>query len=256
VIDLHSHILPGLDDGPTSVEESLEMARVAMASGTRAIAATSHVNTGYGIAIEDLEAGREALATRFAAEGIELELLAGGEIGPSRLPELDDEALRRIALGGGPYVLLECPFSPVGSGMGPMVDDLRRRGFEVLLAHPERSPSFQREPQRLEGLIERGALAQVTSGSLAGAFGGVAQSAAEAMLHKGLVHVLASDAHDPAHRSPDLHIAGSTVGEEQFAWMTGAAPAAILAGEPLPPRPPLPRPRGSLARRLRSWSAR
>ena len=88
MIDLHSHILPGLDDGPTSVEESLEMARVAVASGTRAIAATSHVNTGYGIAIEDLETGREALATRFAAEGIELELLAGGEIGPSRLPEL------------------------------------------------------------------------------------------------------------------------------------------------------------------------
>ena len=248
MIDLHSHILPGLDDGPPSVDESLEMARVATASGTRAIATTSHVNTGYGIAIEELEAAREALAARFAGEDIGLELLAGGEIAPSRLPELDDDELRRISLGGGPYVLLECPFSPVGSGMGPMVDDLRRRGFEVLLAHPERSPSFQREPQRLAGLIERGALAQVTSGSLAGAFGGVAQAVAEMMLHKGLVHVLASDAHDPAHRSPDLRLAFSAVGEDQFEWMTSAAPAAILAGEPLPPRPPLPRRRGLLKR--------
>ena len=149
------------------------------------------------------------------------------------------------------------PVLPRRLGAGPIVDDLQRRGFEVLLAHPERSPSFQREPAAARGAwSSAGALAQVTSGSLTGEFGGVARSAAEAMLDKGLVHVLASDAHDPAHRSPDLHIAGSTVGEEQFEWMTGAAPAAILAGEPLPPRPPLPRPRGSLARRLRSWSAR
>jgi protein-tyrosine phosphatase len=256
MIDLHAHMLPGLDDGPASIDEALTMARVAVDAGTRAVAATSHVNHGYALTIDELEEARDALAACFVEADIPLELLAGGEIGPSRLPDLDDDALRRIALGGGPYVLLECPFSPVGSGMGPMVDDLRRRGFEVLLAHPERSPSFQREPQRLAGLIERGALAQVTSGSLAGAFGGVAQQAAESMLQKGLVHVLASDAHDPAHRSPDMRLAAGALDEDQFAWMTTAAPAAILAGEPLPPRPPLPRARRGLAQRLRAWSAR
>jgi hypothetical protein len=76
------------------------------------------------------------------------------------------------------------------------------------------------------------------------------------MVHKGLVHVLASDAHDPAHRSPDLHIAAGALDDDSFAWMTVAAPAAILAGDPLPPRPPLPRRRSGLARRLRAWSAR
>lgn len=256
MIDLHAHLLPGLDDGPASLDEALEMARVAVGAGTRAIATTSHVNTGYGIPIDTLESARETLADRLREAGIALELLRGGEVAPGRLGELDDDDLRRVALGGGSYVLLECPFSPVGSAMDPMVDDLHRRGFQVLLAHPERSPSFQREPDRLAGLIERGALAQVTSASLAGGFGGVARQVAETMLQKGLVHVLASDAHDPAHRSPDLRVAAAAMDEDQFAWMTELAPAAVLAGGPLPTRPPLPRPRRSLARRLRAWSAR
>jgi protein-tyrosine phosphatase len=255
VIDLHAHILPGLDDGPATPEAAVAMARAAAAAGTRAIATTCHINHGFGLGPADLGAARAALAERLAAEGVELELLAGGEIAPERLPDLDDEALRALALGGGPYVLLECPFSPVGAGMDMMVADLQRRGFGVVLAHPERSPSFQREPARLAALVERGALAQITTGSLAGTFGDTARRAAEDMLRRSLVHVLASDAHGAVHRPPDLRAAGDALDERQAAWMTGAAPAAIIAGRPLPERPPPPRPRGVRAR-LRAWSPR
>jgi protein-tyrosine phosphatase len=255
MIDLHAHILPELDDGPPTVEAALEMARAAVAAGTKAIATTSHLGYHFTVGPDDIARARAALAERLADEEIELELLAGGEIAPERLPELDDEALRAVALGGGPYVLFECPFAPVGAGMEMMAADLQRRGFRVLLAHPERSPSFQRDLGLLSGLVERGALAQITTGSLTGGFGEIPRRAANAMVEQGLAHVLASDAHDARRRGPDLRAAGDALDADQHAWMTTAAPAAIVAGAPLPPRPPLPRGRGMRAR-LRAWSAR
>src|ERR671915_78987 len=159
MIDLHAHILPGLDDGPESLDAAVAMAHLA--------------------------AARTELAARLREEDVALELLAGGEVSLGRLPELDDGRLREFALGGGPYVLLECPFSPVDGRMDEMVEDLQRRGFQVLLAHPERSPTFQRDPARLARLVERGALAQVTTGSFAGDFGEIARRAAAAMLEQG-----------------------------------------------------------------------
>jgi protein-tyrosine phosphatase len=264
VIDLHIHILPGLDDGPASEDAALAMARAAVGLGTRAVATTAHVDAGFGLRAADIAAAREALAARLRAEGIRLNLLAGGEIAAERLPLLDDEALSPLTLGGGGTLLLECPFAPVGAAMEPMVDDLRRRGFGVLLAHPERSPSFQRDPGRLARLVDLGASAQVTAGSLAGLFGSLVTSTACTMLEAGLVHVIASDAHDTLRRTPDLRVCAEDLTqrygdvEDQLAWMTEAAPAAILDGRPLSDRPPLPQPqaRGLRARIRRAWSAR
>lgn len=261
MIDLHAHILPGIDDGPPSEVAALEMARTAVAAGTRAIAATSHIDTGFAVSVAGLAGAREALAARLAAEGIELEILQGGEVAPARLPELDDAALASLTLGGGGTVLLECPFASVGAAMEPMVIDLRRRGFGVLLGHPERSPTFARSHERLAVLVELGASAQVTAGSLSGRFGDHVRRTAERMLEAGLVHVVASDAHDAVRRPPDLRLAADALRgrydgvDEQLAWMTDAAPAALVAGEPLPDRPPLPRRRRRLTR-LRSWSGR
>lgn len=240
MIDLHAHILPGLDDGPGTLAESVAMARVASAAGTRALATTSHIGHHYPVSPTALEAARDALQGELDEEGIDLELIAGGEIAPARLADLDDEELRAVALGGGPYVLLECPFSPGDAGLDLMVAGLQRRGFGVLLGHPERSPVFQRDPGRLAALTKEGALAQVTAGSLTGNFGSPAQKAAIAMLEQGLVHVLASDAHDSIHRPPDLRLPG-LLDDDQLAWMTVDAPTAIVQGRQLPPRPPLPR---------------
>jgi protein-tyrosine phosphatase len=262
VIDLHIHILPGLDDGPASEDAALEMAREAVGRGTQAVATTSHIDAGFGLLGADLAAAREALAERLETEGIRLRLLQGGEIAAERLPRLDDAALAELTLGGGGTVLLECPFAPISGAMEPMVADLRRRGFQVLLAHPERSPTFQRDARRLERLVELGASAQVTAGSLAGSFGSQVSRTAFAMLEAGVVHVIASDAHDTRRRTPDLRVAAEMLGqrygdvEDQLAWMTETAPAAIVEGRPLPARPPLPEARGLRARVRRSWSAR
>ena len=247
MLDLHAHILPALDDGPQSPDAALTMARVAVAAGTRALATTSHIDTGFGLAPADLAAERAALAALLRDAGIELELLAGGEIATARLASLDDEALAALRLGGGPYVLLECPLAARAPGIEAMVADLHARGFRVLLAHPERSPAFQREPERLARLVEAGALAQVTTGAFTGDFGEPAQQTALGMLERGLLHVLASDAHDAVHRPPDLRVADEILGEAQREWMTAAVPAAIVAGEPLPARPRLLRP---------AWSGR
>jgi protein-tyrosine phosphatase len=237
VLDLHAHILPALDDGPRAPEDALAMARAAAAAGTRAIATTSHVNVGFGLGPADLATARADLAALLRDEGVELELLAGGEIAARRLPSLADETLAGLTLGGGPYVLLECPLSNAAIDMDALVADLHARGFGVLLAHPERSPAFQREPERLERLVAAGALAQVTAGALTGGFGETARAVALTMLDRGLVHVLASDAHDAVHRPPDLRVADDVLGETQREWMAEAAPAAIVAGEPLPERP-------------------
>jgi protein-tyrosine phosphatase len=235
MIDLHAHILPGLDDGPGSLDEAVEMATVAVAAGTRALATTCHINQLFGLGPGQLAAARQALAERLEQERVELELLPGGEVAPDRLPDLDDETLRGLTLGGGPYVLLECPFTRVDGEMEALVADLQERGFGVLLAHPERSPTFIADPARLAALVERGALAQVTTGSLAGHFGDVPRRAAAAMLRDGLVHVLASDAHSAVHRPPDLRRTGE-LDEAQHEWLTRAVPAAIVAGRPLPER--------------------
>jgi protein-tyrosine phosphatase len=251
VIDLHAHILPGLDDGPATEDGAVAMARAAVAAGTQAMATTSHISHTFGLTPADLSAARRQLAERLGREGIELELLQGGEIAPDRLPSLADDDLRALTLGRGRHVLLECPFSPA-AGLDRMTADLQRRGLGVLLAHPERSPSFMRNLDFLAALVERGALAQVTAGSLTGAFGETVRRAAHAMLERGLVHVLASDAHDERHRSPAIDVG---LDDAQAEWMTAAAPAAIVEGRPLPERPPLPPARGVRAR-LRAWSPR
>jgi protein-tyrosine phosphatase len=257
VIDLHAHILPGLDDGPATLDDSVEMAAAAVAGGTRVMAATSHVNRGFGLRPDDLAEARERVVARLREEGIPLEVVQGGEVSTSRLEDLDDEDLRGLTLGAGPWLLLECPLSPRSPSMAPFVSDLRRRGLEVLLAHPERSPAFMRGSSELPGLIELGAVAQVTSTALSGRFGDTVRKVAFGMIDRGEAHVIASDGHSAGGRPPDLPTALAALERrydaprELFDWMTNAVPAAMLAGEPLPPRPPTPGRRG-LLRRLRA----
>lgn len=257
MIDLHSHILPGLDDGPSTMEGSLELARAAVASGTRTILATPHIDGHFGIGPERIAEGLAELTGALEQAAIPLEVRSGGEIAIWRLIDLDDAVLRALALGGGPHVLVESPFSPVVGDFEPMVLDLQQRGHRVLLAHPERCPAFQRDPGRLERLVQAGALAQVTAGSMAGAFGSTVRRFTVVLLREELVHVVASDAHDDRQRPPGLTIGFPALERElpgigaHQRWLTELAPAAILDGEPLPERPPLPQAGGGLLRRLR-----
>jgi protein-tyrosine phosphatase len=256
VIDLHAHILPGLDDGPPTLDASADMAAAAVAAGTRVIAATSHVNRGFGLLPEDLAPARELVVARLREEGIPLEVVQGAEVSISRIEGLDEADLRALTLGGGPWLLLECPLSPFAAAVEPVVGALRRRGLEILLAHPERSPTLMQSPRAMERLLDMGALAQITSTSFSGRFGDTVRKVAFEMLERGHAHVIASDGHGADSRPPDLLCARDALERryedpgELFDWMTVGAPEAILAGEPPPPRPPMPRKRG-LIRRLR-----
>ena len=249
MIDLHTHILPAVDDGPRTLEGSLDLARAAVAAGTRTALATPHVNDDHSIDAARVAAGLDELRPALAEAEIPLEVLPGGEIAIWRLTDLDDDALRSLALGGGPYLLIESPFSPVVGDFEPLVLDLMMRGHRVLLAHPERCPAFQRDPARLERLVDAGVLVQVTAGSMTGGFGSTVRRFTTDLLRQGLAHVVASDAHDAVKRPPGLTAGFAALGvEAQRQWMTEDVPRAILDGAPLPERPPLPRRRGLLGR--------
>lgn len=256
MIDLHAHILPGVDDGPASVEEAVDLARAAVDAGTRVLAATSHVSHMFPTDPRVFPARLAEVREALQAAGVSLEVVQGGELAPTRLGDLDDEALRELSLGGGPYLLVECPFSPVSAELEPLVYDLQHRGWRILLAHPERSAAFHRAPERLERLVRGGALVQVTAGSLTGQFGQTARRFSVDALRDGLVHVLASDAHDVIDRPPGL-TAGLAAAEHGLPgigahaeWLTQEVPAAVLAGDELPPRPRLPRRSRGLRGRL------
>jgi protein-tyrosine phosphatase len=254
VIDLHSHILPGVDDGPPTVEGSLELARTAVAAGTRTILATPHINDDRSIDAARVAAGLEALRPALAAADIPLEVLPGGEIAMWRLGDLDDAALRTLALGGGPYLLVESPFSPAIGAFEPPVLDLLARGHRVLLAHPERCPAFHRDPERLQRLVDAGVLVQITAGSMTGGFGSAVRRLTATLLRTGVVHVVASDAHDAVKRPPGLNDGFASLERELPGlaelqpWMTEQVPRAILDGTPLPERPPPPTEAGFLRR--------
>jgi protein-tyrosine phosphatase len=244
LIDLHLHVLPGIDDGPATVEEAVAMARVARDAGATTLVGTPHVDRFYSPEPDAILAAREELAGALAEEGVEIEILTGAEIALERLVDLDDAHLEAYALGTSRTLLVECPLeSAAGEFTWPI-----RRALEgdwcVLLGHPERSPAFQRDSALLIEMVEAGARTQVTAGALAGDFGGVPRAAALSMLEANLVHVISSDAHDAGARGPDpapgraAFLAEWPGAEARWAWLTRVAPSAILAGLPVPARLP------------------
>jgi protein-tyrosine phosphatase len=238
MIDLHTHILPGIDDGPETIEGSLELARAAVAAGTRMLVATPHVSWTYPNDASTIAARVQELRARLQAEGIPLELRAGAEIAMTRLIDMRSEDLLPLHLGGGGWLLVEPPFSPTVTGLQQLLFDLQRQGHGLLLAHPERCPAFHREPELLREFVNEGVLTSVTAGSLAGRFGGEVRRFALKMVREQLIHNVTSDAHDPVRRPPgvaaELRQAGLEPLEE---WLTEEVPAAILAGAEIPPRP-------------------
>jgi protein-tyrosine phosphatase len=253
MIDLHCHVLPAVDDGPATVEEAIALARRARADGIDTIAATPHVDWAHPhVDGASVASAIGALQPRLDAAGVGVRLVAGGELDITRAVALDDAELRALSLGGGPWLLLECPLSPmIAHGFADAARALVRRGHRLLLAHPERSPVFLRAPELLDVLVAEGMLAQVTSGSLIGRFGRPARELAARLLERGAIHVAASDAHGehrPATLGRDLQAA--ELDPALAAWLTRAVPAALLAGAPVPPRP-VPGERAPARRSLR-----
>lgn len=240
MIDLHSHILPGIDDGPETVEASIALARAAVTDGIETIAATPHVRDDYPTTPDAMEAAVAGLRVALADAGLPLDVRTGGEIAIDRIGSLSADDLRRFGLGGNPrYLLLEFPYVGWPLALPGLVFSLRATGTTPVIAHPERNGEVQADPERLRPLVDQGALVQVTAASLVGRIGRAAQHAAVGLLDRELVHLLASDAHAPEVREVGLSAAAEAAGDTNLArWLVEEVPRAIVENTSLPARPP------------------
>ena len=249
MIDLHCHILPGIDDGAPDVDASLRMAEVAVEEGIETIVATPHVSLDYTIDAGALARAVGALNLALARRELKLAILSGAEVAIDRVSSLPQGELRGLAIAGGPYLLLESPYASGATYVDSVIFDVEVAGFRPILAHPERSRTFRDDPKRLERLLESGALCAVSAGSIAGRFGESTHALALRLFRDGLVDLVASDAHDDVHRPPRMRYAFEALDEqlpgiaEQADYYTHEVPKAIVAGRPLPPRPDPPAPR-------------
>ncbi|HEX3692036.1 MAG TPA: CpsB/CapC family capsule biosynthesis tyrosine phosphatase [Solirubrobacteraceae bacterium] len=238
MIDLHCHVLPGIDDGPAGIEQSVALVRAAAAAGTETIVATPHASARYANRSAEIERLVAELRARLSAEGIAVGIESGAELAMSHVDEVEPGELQRLRLGGGPWLLFEPPFLPIATGIDRAVAQLQERGFRIVLAHPERCPAFQRDPELLRALVADGVLTSITAGSLVGRFGKSVRSFAMRLVAEGLVHNVASDAHDTVRRPPGVAAELDDAGLSELAeWLTVAVPSAILAGGEIPPRP-------------------
>lgn len=237
MIDLHVHILPGLDDGASSVSEALEMARIAVAGGIKAAVATPHVITGlYNSNKEEILASLENLNKLIDESKIPLKVLPGAEY---RLePDLPVRLARGelLTLGdSGRYLLVELPADFIPQYTGRVIFELLIQGVVPVVAHPERNAGFIKDPSLLYELIARGALTQVTAGSINGRFGSGAAAAARLFLEHGCAHFIASDAHSPRGRAPVLteamEEATRILGMDRAGWLVRDNPRRVVHGE-------------------------
>jgi len=257
MIDLHTHILPGIDDGVKTEDEAVEFARVAAADGVEVIVATPHCKEGSWV--NERQGVLDAvarLARRLDAEGVAVRLEPGAEV------HLCPDLVQRVADGRAPTLadngrtlLLELSLSQYPVELENLVFQLKLAGLSVLFAHPERIRYFRDDVRRYESVVRMGAYGQMTTGSVMGVFGEEVRDFSEEILRKGLCHVLASDAHNVRGRPPVLGpaLAALTpwVGDERARAMTTSVPRALLDGR----EPEIPPVDASAARR-RTWLGR
>lgn len=234
--ELHFHALPGLDDGPASIDESLALLRAAAADGTAVVVATPHVRGDFVTEVADLPDRTRELQAAAQAAGIAVELRAGGELGHDMVGRLTQPELHTIAQGPphARWLLLETPFEPLGEDFHGAAAELRDRGFGVLIAHPERSADAALDGSRgLRRELAEGSLAQVNGQSITGAHGPAAHAAALELIREGLVSAVASDAHGPT-RPPLLgearaRLLEAGVGRDVCRALFAAGPRRLLA---------------------------
>ena len=237
LIDLHAHIVPGVDDGAKSFEESLKMLQVAESDGIEAIVATPHVFSAHNT-IKDIEKIIEQtrqFLERLNRCQVNLRVLQGAEVFfATNVMEYLKKYGEVLALNGSSYFLLEFPFEFIFPGTRDFIFNVLAEGWIPIIVHPERNKAIQRNPGILYDLVKTGALIQVNAGSLRGIFGNEAQAAAFHLLHHNLVHVIASDAHSPKHRAPELSFVHSTLeneGIEIADLLVSGIPQSILDDE-------------------------
>ena len=236
MIDIHTHILPCLDDGPGSVEESIELCKIAANDGTKKIVATPHSKDGiYEVESSEILNGVKVLNLKLKEAQIDVEILPGAEI---HINENLEEYIKNgevLTINDGmKYVLLEFPFMSVPPGIDTFIFNLKSIGITTILSHAERIIPFQRNPGVLIPLINSGTLVQVTAQSLTEDVGSSERKCAEWLLKHNMVHFIASDVHSLAGRPPILSkalaVAVDILGEKEAGVLVYDNPERVING--------------------------
>jgi len=240
LIDVHSHILFGIDDGPESLEESLILAKMYAKSGFRTVVATPHCipGTGWMPEPEQVRERMERLSAGLRNSGILLCLRPAMEIAMDPLvPQLLAKD-RVLTISDGPYVLLECPFQRLPLGWEDILRDITQMGYRVLLGHPERCAQLAAEPDLVKDIASSSACIQVNWESMLGLNGRHARKVALAFAAERKIHCVATDSHDSRIRSPQMVTQGfeamvALVGERNLSRLMIENPHRVLKGENL-----------------------
>jgi protein-tyrosine phosphatase len=235
MIDLHCHILPGLDDGAQNLQEAIAMAKMAEKDGVEKIVATPHLFRGHAH-LKDLsliEEKREELSRALEENNIHLEILRGAEVHISHnLIQEIRKNKKDLVLNKSSYLFIEFPSDHVFSGAKNLLFDLMNEGLTPIIAHPERNSVFIRNPDFLYELIQMGSLSQANSGSFLGIYGVRTAEAVSRFLKLGLIHFIASDGHNTRSIVPRLSEAIKKIegimGEEKARYFVQENPLAVL----------------------------
>lgn len=235
MVDIHSHILPGWDDGAKSMEDSLEMLRIAVESGTTDIVATPHANSEFPFNPEVVN-GLFAQLQQAAGGMIRLHLGCDFHVHFENVQEaLANPA--KFTINRGPYLMVELPDVMNFQVIREILMRLRDVGVNPVITHPERNMQLQTKPDELQKWVQDGCLMQITGQSLLGRFGNSALQCCNQLLKEDLVHFVASDAHDTKDRTPKLneayHLIESRYGKRRAERLFRLNPAAVVAGQPL-----------------------
>jgi protein-tyrosine phosphatase len=256
VIDLHCHLLPDWDDGAVDRAEALRMLAVARSDGIKKIGMTPHVHrmTRPGLDVADLRSKMGSFLDGLPTRGIDI--FPGAEVSYHRdmLATIKDLGL---TVNGSDYVFIEFPAGSLPEEARELVPRMMLSGLIPIISHPERNTVLSGSPEALYEMIRQGAIGQLTAQSLTGEFGARVRNAAERFLRLGLVHLIASDAHNSGSRAPRLSgavkAAANCVGAARAEAMVTTVPAAILANEQVPD---LGEPLDPLAKRRPFWPIR
>ncbi|MBO9483136.1 MULTISPECIES: CpsB/CapC family capsule biosynthesis tyrosine phosphatase [Gammaproteobacteria] len=217
MIDIHNHIIPAIDDGPETMEQSLELLRIAEANDIQRMVCTPHMHPGrYDNDITTIAPAFDVLVGHVQQAGIGVQLAMGAEVrfSDEMMFQLRQKRIPMIGKWDGyDCLLLEMPHSNIPLGIEQMLEWLDRQQVRVVIAHPERNKELMAYPERIFPLVERGALFQVTAGCIPGFFGDNAQATARWLLDHELVQFVASDAHHAKRRPPAMKAAAEVLDE-------------------------------------------
>jgi protein-tyrosine phosphatase len=239
VIDIHSHILPKIDDGARSLDEALKMAAIAAEDGIEQMVCTPHMFNGLSRNPEPSEIEDRVGELQHAIGSSGLTVLPGNEVRFSREIAEQVRTNRVEKLNRQNYMLVEFPTTSVPKGAGLLFNQLLLQGVNPILVHPERNLVIQRQPSIVADLVEQGVFVQVTAMSVTGQFGVAAKICADSLLKHNCVHFLATDTHRPEKRPPILSrgrdAAAAIIGSEPARRLVEQNPLAVVTGSRIVP---------------------